>query len=89
MTFLVDLKLQERSKVLLSDTHPTLTSPGGTITCTRRGRQKKMEIIKTEGTRTSTGSYMVLLDNGDYLWDDKGNNAWDTYEEAQAAINQK
>jgi hypothetical protein len=49
----------------------------------------KMQIIKTEGTRTSTGSYMVLLDNGDYLWDDKGNNAWDTYEEAQAAINQK
>ena len=42
-----------------------------------------MKVIKTEGTKTSVGSFMVIDDNGDYFCDEKGNNAWDTYEEAE------
>lgn len=51
-----------------------------------------MKIIKTEGSRNSQGAYMVLFDEDKevYLSDTKGNNAFDTYQEALQVIkNQK
>ena len=45
-----------------------------------------MKVIKTEGTKTSLGSFMVIDDNGDDFCDEEGNNAWDTYEEADRVI---
>ncbi len=43
----------------------------------------KYEIIKTQGTKNSTGSFMVFDENGEEIWDNKTNsNAWDTYQEA-------
>lgn len=51
-----------------------------------------MKIIKTEGSRNSQGAYMVLFDEDKevYLSDIKGNNAFDTYQEALQVIkNQK
>jgi hypothetical protein len=47
-----------------------------------------MKIIQTQGTRNSQGSYMVLFDENKevYLSDIKGNNAFDTYQEALQVI---
>lgn len=47
-----------------------------------------MKIIQTQGTRNSQGSYMVLFDEDKevYLSDIKGNNAFDTYQEALQVI---
>jgi hypothetical protein len=38
---------QAKLKVLLSDTHQTSMNPGGTITCTRRGRQMNHRLTTT------------------------------------------
>ena len=47
-----------------------------------------MKIIQTQGTRNSQGSFMVLFDEDKevYLSDNKGNNAFDTYQEALQVI---
>ena len=45
-----------------------------------------MKVIKTEGTKTSVGSFMVVDDKGNDFCDEKGNNAWDTYEEAERVL---
>ncbi len=45
-----------------------------------------MKIIKTEGTKTSVGSFMIYDDNGHDFCDENGNNAWDTYEEAERVM---
>ena len=45
-----------------------------------------MKIIKTEGTKTSVGSFMIYDDKGNSVCDENGNNAWDTYEEAKNTI---
>jgi len=45
------------------------------------------EIMKTQGTRNSVGSFMVYApDMDDYLTDKDGNNSFDTYEEALSLI---
>ncbi len=42
-----------------------------------------LEIIKTQGTKKSVGSFMAYNETTDtYLSDKKGNNAFDTHEEA-------
>jgi len=48
-----------------------------------------MKVIKTEGTKTSLGSFMVIDDNGDDFCDEEGNNAWDTYEEAERIMKKR
>jgi hypothetical protein len=45
-----------------------------------------MKIIKTEGTKTSVGSFMIYNDKGNDVEDENGNNAWDTYEEAERVL---
>ena len=45
-----------------------------------------MKVIKTEGLDSSLGSFMVIDDNGDDFCDEEGNNAWDTYEEAERVL---
>ena len=45
-----------------------------------------MKIIKTEGTKTSVGSFMIYDDKGNGVCDENGNNAWDTYEEAERVL---
>jgi hypothetical protein len=45
-----------------------------------------MKIIKTEGTKTSVGSFMIYDDKGNDVEDENGNNAWDTYEEAEKVL---
>ena len=45
-----------------------------------------MKIIKTEGTKTSVGSFMIYDDEGNDICDENGNNAWDTYEEAERVM---
>ena len=45
-----------------------------------------MKVIKTEGTKTSVGSFMVIDDDGNDFCDEEGNNAWDTYEEAERVM---
>jgi alpha-L-arabinofuranosidase len=45
-----------------------------------------MKIIKTEGTKTSVGSFMIYDDEGNDICDENGNNAWDTYEEAERVL---
>lgn len=45
-----------------------------------------MKVIKTEGTKTSVGSFMVVDDKGNDFCDEEGNNAWDTYEEAERVL---
>lgn len=44
------------------------------------------KIIKTEGTKTSVGSFMVIDNDGNDFCDEEGNNAWDTYEEAERVM---
>ena len=41
-----------------------------------------MSIIKTQGTKESVGAFMVYDENDECLFDEDGNNAWDTLEEA-------
>ena len=41
-----------------------------------------MRIIKTQGTKESVGAFMVYDENDECLFDEDGNNAWDTLEEA-------
>ena len=41
-----------------------------------------MRIIKTQGTKESVGAYMVYDEKDECLFDEDGNNAWDTLEEA-------
>ena len=41
-----------------------------------------MSIIKTQGTKESVGAYMVYDEKDECLFDEDGNNAWDTLEEA-------
>ena len=43
---------------------------------------KNMRIIKTQGTKESVGAYMVYDEKDECLFDEDGNNAWDTLEEA-------
>ena len=45
-----------------------------------------MKIIKTEGTKTSVGSFMIYDDKGNDVCDENLNNAWDTYEEAEKVL---
>ena len=46
-----------------------------------------LTIIKTEGTKTSVGSFMIEnSQTDDYVYDVEGNNAWDTKEEAESAL---
>ena len=45
-----------------------------------------MKIIKTEGTKTSVGSFMINDDEDNDICDENGNNAWDTYEEAERVM---
>jgi hypothetical protein len=46
-----------------------------------------LTIIKTEGTKTSVGSFMIEnSQTDDYVYDAEGNNAWDTKEEAESAL---
>ena len=48
------------------------------------------KIIKTEGTKNSVGSFMVYDNNTDeYLFDEKGNNSWDTKEQALFILNKE
>ena len=42
-----------------------------------------MSIIKTQGTKESMGAYMVYDEKDECLFDEDGNNAWDTLEEAE------
>jgi len=44
--------------------------------------KKKLEIIKTQGTKESIGAFMVVDKGGNEFFDELGNNAWDTYDEA-------
>ena len=45
------------------------------------------EIMKTQGTRNSVGSFMVYApDINEYLTDKDGNNCFNTYEEAMSLI---
>ena len=44
------------------------------------------EIIKTQGTNESVGAFMVWNKQGNYLFDKKGNNAWDTLQEAKKVL---
>jgi len=48
--------------------------------------RNKMEIIKTEGSRNSIGAYMIKIEEDVYLCNNEGDNAWDTYEEAEQVI---
>ena len=48
-----------------------------------------MKVIKTEGLDSSLGSFMVINDNGDDFCDKEGNNAWDTYEEAERVMKEE
>ena len=41
-----------------------------------------MKIIKTQGTKESVGAFMVYDEKDECLFDEDGNNAWDTLEEA-------
>ena len=41
-----------------------------------------MRIIKTQGTKESVGAFMVYDEKDECLFDEDGNNAWDTLEEA-------
>lgn len=45
----------------------------------------KYEIIKTQGTKTSVGAFMIFDEQGNEGFDSDGNNAWDTLEEAKEA----
>ena len=45
-------------------------------------KDKELEIIKTQGTRESIGAFMVFDKKGNEFFDELGNNAWDTYDEA-------
>ena len=49
----------------------------------------RMKVIKTEGLDSSLGSFMVINDNGDDFCDKEGNNAWDTYEEAERVMKEE
>lgn len=41
------------------------------------------KVIKTQGTKKSVGSFMAYDETADtYLSDEKGNNAFDTHEQA-------
>ena len=42
-----------------------------------------MKIIKTQGTKESVGAFMVYDEKDECLFDEDGNNAWDTLEEAR------
>jgi hypothetical protein len=45
------------------------------------------EIIKTQGTKTSFGAFMIYdNDTDEYLFDVDGNNAWDFYQEADYVL---
>jgi hypothetical protein len=45
------------------------------------------KIIKTQGTKNSTGAFMAYdSETDEYLFDSEGNNAWDTEEEAMAVL---
>ena len=50
--------------------------------------KKKLEIIKTQGTKESIGAFMVIDEKGQELFDKEGNNAWDTYQEAEKILNE-
>jgi len=50
---------------------------------------EQFKIIKTQGTKDSMGAFMVVNKEGQELFDKEGNNAWDTYQEAQKTLNEK
>ena len=45
--------------------------------------KKNMRIIKTQGTKESVGAFMVYDEKDECLFDEDGNNAWDTLKEAE------
>ena len=47
---------------------------------------KQFKIIKTQGTKDSMGAFMVVNKEGQELFDKEGNNAWDTYQEAEKVL---
>ena len=47
------------------------------------------KIIKTQGTNESIGAFMVWNKQGNYLFDKKGNNAWDTLQEAKKVLRER
>ena len=49
---------------------------------------QKFKIIKTQGTKDSMGAFMVIDEKGQELFDKEGNNAWDTYQEAEKILNE-
>jgi len=49
---------------------------------------KKITIIKTQGTKDSMGAFMVMDEKDQELFDKEGNNAWDTYQEAEKILNE-
>ena len=50
---------------------------------------KQFKIIKTQGTKDSVGAFMVMDKKDQELFDKEGNNAWDTYQEAEKILNEK
>ena len=50
---------------------------------------KQFKIIKTQGTKDSMGAFMVMDEKDQELFDKEGNNAWDTYPEAEKILNEK
>jgi hypothetical protein len=50
---------------------------------------KQFKIIKTQGTKDSMGAFIVTDEKDQELFDKEGNNAWDTYQEAEKILNEK
>ena len=43
----------------------------------------KYKIVKTQGTKESVGAFMVFDEKNEEIFDNKGNNAWNTLQEAE------
>ena len=46
----------------------------------------EFKIIKTEGTKLSVGAFMILDKRDNEIFDNEGNNAWDTFEQVKKVI---
>ena len=49
-------------------------------------QRDEFKIIKTEGTKFSVGAFMILDKKDNEIFDNEGNNAWDTFEQAKKVI---
>ena len=49
----------------------------------RKEKMTKYKIVKTQGTKESVGAFMVFDEKNEEIFDNKGNNAWNTLQEAE------